>query len=216
MHRRTLMILTSVLTAFLLVAAVTCGDDDDGNGTTTTGTPSPTETGETTTAAPTDAPTETASPAPESPTEEPFSGDRDPVEKEGPAVPPVAVQTDVRYAEHADFDRVVFDFMDNAPGYRVEYVDPPILADGSGNEVEIAGEAFLQVRFSTAQAHDEEGNLTIDELEIMPGLDSVVEIERTGDFEGYVTWVLGLPEELDFRVSDLTDPFRVVVDIAHP
>ena len=43
-----------------------------------------------------------------------------------------------------------------------------------------------------------------------------MEIERTGDFEGQVTWVLGLTEELDFRVSDPTDPTRVVVDVGHP
>jgi hypothetical protein len=83
-------------------------------------------------------------------------------------------------------------------------------------EVEIDGEAFIQIRFLGAQAHDEAGNTTVDDLEIMPGLDSILEIERTGDFEGYLTWVLGLPEELDFRVIDLSDPTRVVVDVGHP
>jgi hypothetical protein len=111
---------------------------------------------------------------------------------------------------------VVFDFEANAPGYRIEYVDPPILADGSGLEVEIEGEAFLQIVFLGAQAHDEAGNTTVDEAEIMPQLPSIVEIEKTGDFEGHLTWVLGLPEELDFRVTDLTEPTRVAVDVGHP
>jgi hypothetical protein len=181
---------------------VACGDDDDDD------TPSPTTTSEDT-GTPTDSPDET-------PTEAPFEGSQGPVDKPAPSVPPVAIQIDTRTAEHADYDRIVFDFEDNVPGYVVEYVDPPIIADPSGNEVEIDGEAFLQVRFLGAQAHDEAGNTTIDELEISPGLTTIVEAERTGDFEGQVTWVLGLTEELDFRVIDLTDPTRVAVDIGHP
>lgn len=214
MIRRIASKIVIVTATVVLVAGIACGDDDDGGATVTTS-PTATTASETPTGAATESPSATETPTP-SPTEEPFSGDREPVVKDDPAAPPVATQTDVRYAAHGDFDRVVFDFIDNSPGYRIEYVEPPILADGSGLEVEIEGEAFLQVRFSTAQAHDDDGNATIDEFEIMPGLTSVVEIERTGDFEGYVTWVLGLPAELDFRVSDLTDPIRVVVDIGHP
>lgn len=210
MDRRLLLGLLTGVGALVLVAAVGCGDDDDDGGTATaTASPTPSESAGTPSAAPTA--TDGATP-----TEEPFSGARDPVEKSDPMAPPVALQTDVRYAAHSDYDRVVFDFTDNAPGYVIMYVDPPILADGSGNEVEVEGAAFLQVRFSTAQAHDDAGNSTVAEMEIMPGLDSIVEIQQTGDFEGYVTWVLGLPEELDFRVIDLEDPTRVAVDIGHP
>lgn len=201
----------AALAVIVLAAGAACGDDDE---------VTPTQTG-TLTASPTapesPTPTQGQSLTPSaSPAEEPFSGARDPVEKEAPAVPPAAIQTDTRYAAHADFDRVTFDFAENAPGYLVEYVEPPILADPSAMEVEIDGEAFIQIRFLGAQAHDEAGNTTVDDLEIMPGLDSILEIERTGDFEGYLTWVLGLPEELDFRVIDLSDPTRVVVDVGHP
>ena len=138
------------------------------------------------------------------------------MEKSAPAVPPNAVQIDTRVGEHGDYDRVVFDFEENSPGYVVEYVDPPIVADPSGLDVDIDGDAFLQVRFLGAQAHDEAGNTTVSQLEIMPGFTTIVEIERTSDFEGQVIWVLGLTEELDFRVTDLTDPTRVAVDVGHP
>jgi hypothetical protein len=205
-NRRLFFVLLASVLVVALLTGIACGGDDDENGTITPS-PTPSEAA----GSPTEGPTPTA-------TEEPFSGAREPVEQADPQAPPVATQTDVRYGAHTDYDRVVFDFIDNHPGYRIEYVEPPILADGSGLEVEIAGEAFLQVRFSTAQAHDEAGNSTVDEdkFEIMPGLTSVVEIERTGDFEGYVTWVLGLPGELDFRVYDLDDPIRVVIDVGHP
>ena len=38
----------------------------------------------------------------------------------------------------------------------------------------------------------------------------------TGDFEGGLTWVLGFSEEADFRVFALPEPFRIVIDVAHP
>jgi hypothetical protein len=47
-------------------------------------------------------------------------------------------------------------------------------------------------------------------------LPSLVEAERTGDFEGVLTWVLGLNEEAGFRVYELEEPYRLVVDVAHP
>jgi hypothetical protein len=122
------------------------------------------------------------------------------------------VLTDVRVASHEGFDRVVFEFRDNMPGYRIEYVEPPITTDGAGFPVEIEGNAYLKVRFAVAQAHDDAGNPTISERDLKPGLPSVMEVEMTGDF----TWVLGLRQEADFRVSKLKGPNRLVVDIAQP
>ena len=75
--------------------------------------------------------------------------------------------------------------------------------------------AFLQVRFLGADAHDGQGNPTIEDRELMTGLPSLLEAEITGDFEAQVTWVLGLAAERDFRVEALTAPNRVVVDIGH-
>src|SRR5574341_184181 len=53
-------------------------------------------------------------------------------------------------------------------------------------------------------------------LELKPALPSLLEAERTGDFEGVFTWVLGLSEATDFRVTTLDGPPRLVIDVAHP
>lgn len=129
----------------------------------------------------------------------------------------VGVLYDVRYGRHETFDRVVFDFRDARPGYRIEYVTPPIVQDGSGLPVHISGEGFLQVRFNVAVAHDDAGQPTyLGPREIFPALPALLEIEQTGDFEAYVTWVIGLPGELPFRVLELSDPYRIALDIKHP
>ena len=160
---------------------------------------------------PTPAPTPTSTP-------EPFEGSRGPAQGEGTApVPPGALLVQVRYGRHENFDRIVFQFENGLPGYRIEYVQPPILGDFSGLPVDIAGGAFLRAHFSVAAAHDPEtGDRTyLGPLELGPGLPSLLEAEVTGDFEGGLTWVLGLSEKADFRVLALAEPFLIVIDVAH-
>ena len=100
----------------------------------------------------------------------------------------------------------------------MQYVEPPIIADASGLEVDIAGSAFIQIRMEPAAGHDPNtGDETYTgSLELKPNLPSLLEAERTGDFEGILTWVLGLGEDLDFRVMTLDGPPRLVIDVAHP
>ena len=144
-----------------------------------------------------------------------FEGTRGPVEQER-TDQPAAILVDVRTGHHEGFDRVVFEFDIAIPGYRIEYVQSPITACGSGLTVTIAGDAFLQVRMTPAAAHDGQGNVTVDTTELTPGLPAILEVESTCDFEGEVTWVVGLNEEVDFSVFELSDPPRLVIDVLHP
>jgi hypothetical protein len=43
----------------------------------------------------------------------------------------------------------------------------------------------------------------------------VKEIELSCDFEGEVSWVLGLSARKPYRVHELSDPARLVIDIQH-
>lgn len=154
------------------------------------------------------------------PTRSPSGGTRGPVvTTPSPDLPVQGAQlVEVRTGQHDDFDRIVFQFEGGLPGLRVEYVKPPIVEDGSGRTVEIAGDAFLQVRFNPAGAHDPlTGQATYQgPTEILSGLPSLIEAERAGDFEAYLTWVLGLREKVDFTVHQLADPYRVAIDLQHP
>jgi hypothetical protein len=145
----------------------------------------------------------------------PFDGTRAPVEK--PGAPPAAQLMDVRIGLHDGFDRAVFEFEVGLPGYRVEYVEPPIVADASGLRVEIDGTAVLQVRFAPAAGHDPStGEVTYaGPLQIASDLPSLVELQGVGDFEGQLRGVLGLTDDVDFRISELEAPFRVLIDVAY-
>jgi hypothetical protein len=214
--------------ALTLAAFVACNGGGGGASPTPGASPTAGPTGEPTEPAPTPSPAETPSPtASPSPSPEPtptatpvpFEGTQGPVQGVGTApVPPGALLVQVRYGRHENFDRIVFQFENGLPAYRIEYVEPPILGEFSGEPVAIAGDAFLRARFSDGAAHDPfTGDRTyLGPLELVPGLPELKEAEITGDFEGVLTWVLGLAEASDFRIYALEAPFRIVVDVGHP
>lgn len=128
----------------------------------------------------------------------------------------VATLGAVRTGQHDDFDRVVFEFEGSElPGYHLEYIDKPVRQCGSGNAVEIAGDGWLEVRMVPSQAHTEAGEPTITERERMLDLPVLREMELTCDFEADVTWVLGTSSPNRYRVMELSNPTRLVVDIRH-
>lgn len=150
--------------------------------------------------------------APASPSETEWTAGIVKVERQG--LKPVTLRA-VREARHEGFDRVVFEFEGTQlPGYHFEYVDKPIIKCGSGDPTEVAGQGWLQVRLTPAQAH-EGGQPTVTERERKAGLPVIQELELTCDFEGEVTWVLGNASPNRYRVMELREPTRLVVDVRH-
>lgn len=142
-----------------------------------------------------------------------FAGTIEPVERPRPDLNP-AVLRDVRAAQHPDFERVVFEFQPpSVPGYRMEYAEAPVLNCGAGEPLNVEGVAHLVVRLSPAQAHTEAGEVTVRDRERRPALEMVRELELSCDFEGQVSWVVGLSARRPYRVSELAAPPRLVVDI---
>ena len=194
-----------VCLAATLIAVSGCGDDDEEPGPT-----SPVATAS-------EEPTPT--PATASPTEEPFDGGRDPVV--ATPVPggflPGLLQS-IEIEDLGTFDRITFVLEGRLPGYDVRYVEPPIAYDPRGDDMEIEGSAFILIRMEPAAGYNPDtGDPTyLGPMELKPGFPSLLEAERVGDFEGVLNWALGLTAEVDFRVTTLQDPLRLVVDVAHP
>jgi hypothetical protein len=176
-----------------------CGDDDDDRAagrTTTTTTEAATTSSSTTTS--TTAATFDGS---TSPTSIPADGN--------------GVLTDVRIGAEGGVERVVFEFRDDAlPGASIQYVDPPIEQDGSGEPIEVDGEAFLEIVMMSATSFDfETGEPAYDGPDRVTGGTSLIrEVVRTGDFEGYLTWVVGLDRKVDYRALKLDDG-RFVIEL---
>lgn len=119
--------------------------------------------------------------------------------------------------------RVVFEFDPVVPGYTVDYVERPVTEDGSGDEVAVDGEALLAVRMENAAGARIDGE-TVTRTYTGPARvaasgtpSAVIEVVDAGDFEGVVTWVLGLRQRAGtVSVSRLTGPARLVIDVPGP
>jgi type IV secretory pathway VirB10-like protein len=182
--------------------------------TPATPTPTPATPEPGTPAAPTPTPGDAAAPAtPPSPTQAGEWGERR-QEMSRPDLRPVTLR-EVRAARNEGFDRVVFQFdEEQVPGYRIEYLDSPAISCGSGEPVTVAGEGRLQVTLLPAQAHAN-GQSTLTERARKPALPLLAEMRQTCDFEGEVTWVLGVSAPHAYRVLELKSPTRLVVDVRH-
>jgi hypothetical protein len=120
---------------------------------------------------------------------------------------------EIRTEQHGFFDRIVFEF-DEIPGWSTRLQDPPVLADASGLEIAIEGEAFLDVVFNPAAAQWAGGNYDgPDRIEVAGGI--VTEVVESGDFEGVNSWAIGLTADAAYAVATLNDPARVVIDVMH-
>lgn len=106
-----------------------------------------------------------------------------------------------------DVDRVTFTFEGDVPGYRIGYVDRPVVEDGSGDEVTVDGTAVLGVHFEPASGFDlsGEGRQVFQGPERLDLATTVVlDVVRVSDFEANLDWAIG--------VDAAGVPFRVRVD----
>ncbi|MBA3735722.1 MAG: hypothetical protein H0W90_11100 [Actinobacteria bacterium] len=125
----------------------------------------------------------------------------------------------IAVGRHEGYDRVVFQFKNGLPGYRVEYVEPPLTEDGSGDPVTVKGNAVVVARMEPASGFDlntgegvmvYKGPKRIDATSA--GASAIQELVRTGDFEAVLSWAIGLSDKVDFRVTTATSPARLIVD----
>jgi hypothetical protein len=146
---------------------------------------------------------------------EPFEGTFTPTAKEPPLSPGIATLQEVRTSPHPGFDRMVFEFREGLPGYEVRYLDKTASQCGSGEEVRTDGAGQILVRLHTAQAHTDDGKATVAERDRALGLPAIKQAKLICDFEGYVDWVLGVADRRPFRVMELSEPARLIVDVRH-
>jgi hypothetical protein len=134
-----------------------------------------------------------------------------------PARQPVAHLVAVRAAHQPGSDRVVFEFTEQVPGYKVAYSPRPIVGT-SGQEVAVAGGAVLVVRMEQASGADLGGDQASATYKgparFKPtGASAVQELARVEDFEAVLTWAVGVAAEAPYKVSTLSGPPRLVIDV---
>ncbi|MCV2490312.1 hypothetical protein OF117_13160 [Geodermatophilus sp. YIM 151500] len=147
----------------------------------------------------------------------PFPADATPDTAE-PSADSQGTVTDIRLGRHDGFDRIVLELGGTGtPGWDVRYVDAPS-SQGSGDAVDVAGGAVLQVTLTGTAYPYATGveEYAADAPLTDPAAQVVTEVVFDATFEGQTVTFVGVQEEVPFRVYSLADPTRIVVEVADP
>jgi hypothetical protein len=122
----------------------------------------------------------------------------------------------IRTGSHDGYDRVVLEFRNDLPSWRVGYVDQ--VTSESGATVPLEGEASLFVQVDPAWAHDQntppyEATYT-GPRSLTPDYPMLRQVRWVDEFEGHLTFGLGLARRVGFRVLELREPSRLAIDVA--
>ena len=122
--------------------------------------------------------------------------------------------TQVRAAEQIGFDRLVLQFDTRVPGYTVKRQAKPIFKGGaSGQAITLSGTAGVLVQIHSASASGTYTGLTdITHSDYQVLVEAMV----VEDFEGYLSWGVGLTKPACLRAFTLSDPARLVIDFKTP
>jgi hypothetical protein len=122
----------------------------------------------------------------------------------------VANETAVRVAAQSGYDRFVLQFDSTVPAYTVKRQPSSVFKVGSsGQSITLSGTAGALVQVHTATGQNTyNGPIDFVHADWMV----LNEARLTGDFEGYLSWGLGLSRASCLRTFTLTDPPRLVID----
>jgi len=118
--------------------------------------------------------------------------------------------TAVRVSEPVGFDRFVLQFDGPVPKYTVKRQDKPSFPMGaSGQTITLSGTAgaLVTVRSAT-ESNTYSGSTDVSHTEFLV----IKEARLTQDFEGTVSWALGLDHAACMRTFTLSNPSRLIVD----
>jgi hypothetical protein len=124
----------------------------------------------------------------------------------------VANVTAVRVYEPADYDRFVLQFDGAVPTYTVKLqAKPTFPSGGTSQTVTLSGTAGALVTVHSAtETNTYSGPTDMTHTEFLV----LKEARLTQDFEGSVSWALGLAHPACMRTFTLTNPARLIVDFS--
>jgi hypothetical protein len=119
-------------------------------------------------------------------------------------------------------DRITFTFgppsgNSAAPTGEMRPATPPFAEAGSGAPVTIAGDRFLSIVFRGMTVSDEAGNSVYGgPADLQPIAPAIQELRLLDNFEGHLGWIAGIRGPGCVRVTRLTAPDRILVEVQQP
>ncbi len=128
----------------------------------------------------------------------------------------------LRTSKHKNFDRIVFEFEETeVPEYVVYYTKPPILIGRTHIEniakptkdeiINVKGKAFVMIVLSLGW----DGKDVRSEFLGGQNLPTLRDIKKVDWWENFFSFAVGLRAKKAFRVQELSNPTRLVIDFKH-
>jgi len=126
--------------------------------------------------------------------------------------------TDVRVGTTPGYDRLVIQFDGPVPTYTVTpQGSASFMQDATGQILQLQGSSGVRIVIRGASGTDLNGRQTFKgSQDLTPGYPALKEARQIGDFERVFSWGLGLAQPDCVRVTTLTGPDRLVVDVLKP
>lgn len=118
---------------------------------------------------------------------------------------------EIRSARNQGFDRVVFEFTGDIPRYQIEYIKAPIVGTAD-EEVKVKGKFFVSINLQSLPYPDDEKLGEVKMLTDYKNAYAISEITQIEWFEGTRWYVVGLTAKKLYRVQQLKNPTRLVID----
>ena len=122
----------------------------------------------------------------------------------------------VRVSQHKGFDHVVFQFDSGRAKYVIQYLPSNLYpTEGGDKPIKIAGNYFLMLNIY----HFAVGDEMPCKLKTYPknklNFPTLMQIKEGGWFEGILDFLIGVKDKKPFRVKELKNPSRLVIDFKH-
>jgi hypothetical protein len=120
----------------------------------------------------------------------------------------------VRFGRHDTYDRLAFDFCKPADTTLSATVVKQLIEDGSGRKVTLKGKYFYAITLTPADAHSDAGQPTVPRQAVTVAGRNVQQYKLIGDFEGVVTYGVGvmrLEETATALRADPNDPRHIIL-----
>lgn len=119
--------------------------------------------------------------------------------------------TRVQAYHHPDGGWIVFEFDSvSLPAYTIEQQDNATFTrPASGQQVILTGSAGLKIQFLSSDGHTAYSG----PFDIKPSTVVLAEVTQVGDYEGYLSWGVGLSHSACNSVQELAGPSRLLIKI---
>jgi hypothetical protein len=122
----------------------------------------------------------------------------------------------IRVSKNKGFDRVVFEFDSGKPTYVLQYLPANLYpTEGGDKPIKAAGNYFLMLNIYYFAVGDEMPC----KLKTYPkkklDFPTLIQLQEGGWFEGIIDYLIGVKDKKPFRVIELRNPTRLVIDFKH-